>query len=264
MKTLAISALLVLLAGLPMSVAEFDPPAPTADAQEGAPTVERTGAPEPTAPAAEEDDGFVPPADLPDGWYVRIETRYGRIIARLLPEQSPQAVAHFAGLAGGTIPWTDPISGESRTGHYYDGVPIFKAEAGRLFETGDWTATGKGAPQLYINDEGRGPVNFNGSYRLGMARYGMHISAVQFFVTVGSAPSLVGRFPCFGSVVRGQQVVFQISQAKTVHSGRPVDPIELDKVRVFTIGDFEQLPEVQPYEPVQRRRLELREGYRRR
>ena len=255
-KTLAISTLLILLACLPMLAAELDPPAPSPGPQEGAQ--------EPAAAADAEDDGFEPPADLPDGWYARIETRYGRIIARLLPEQSPQAVAHFAGLARGTLSWTDVVSGETRIGHYYDGVPIFRVQAGRLFETGDWTVTGKGAPQLYINDEGRGPVNFNGSYRLGMARYGLHISAVQFFITVGSSSTMVGRFPCFGSVVYGQQVVFQIAQAKTTRSGRPVEPIVLDKVRIFAIGEPDPLPEPEPYDPVQRQRLGLREGYRRR
>jgi hypothetical protein len=63
-------------------------------------------------PAAEE-PAFTPPAGLEKGWYTRIQTRMGDIIARLLPEQSPQSEAHFVGLSQGTLPGTDVISGET-------------------------------------------------------------------------------------------------------------------------------------------------------
>jgi hypothetical protein len=49
------------------------------------------------------------------------------------------------------------VSGERVQKHYYDGIPIHNVRAGILFETGDWSGTGKGAPPLFVPDEGFGP-----------------------------------------------------------------------------------------------------------
>ena len=152
---------------------------------------------------------FEPEPDWPIGHYARIETDMGRIIARLLPRQAPQSVAHFAAMAMGELAWTDP-SGEQQKFPYYDGIPIHRVRAGFMFEVGDWTGTGKGAPPLYVPDEGHGPINFSRAGVLGMTRPSTRPSAVQFFVTYSSNPKLNRVFPCFGEVVEGMDVVRKI------------------------------------------------------
>ena len=74
--------------------------------------------------AEETVDAFTPPEGLRDGWYARIETSKGRIIAQLLPGQAPQAVAYFAAMAEGRLEWFDRNSGELKKGHYYDGIEV--------------------------------------------------------------------------------------------------------------------------------------------
>jgi len=195
-------------------------------------------------------DEIVSAADLPFearpewpvGHYARIETEMGRIVARLLPRQAPQSVAHFAGLAMGELAWTDP-SGEEQKFHYYDGIPIHNIRAGFMFEVGDWTGTGKGAPPLYVPEEGKGPINFSRAGVLGMARPSTRPSAVQFFVTYSSNPRLNRVFPCFGEVVEGLDVVLQISRQKTYNNGKPVDEIKIESIRIFKVGDPLPLPE---------------------
>jgi len=200
--------------------------------------------------ASETRDEFVPPEGLRHGWYARIETTKGRILARLLPEQAPQSVAHFAALADGRLDWVDVVSGETMSGHYYDGVPVYRAEAGARFETGDRTGTGRGSPLIYVAPEGTGPVNFHRAGRLGMTRSaGGRISAVQFFVTSAPQPWLTLRHPCFGEVIEGQETVFNISQVKTYSNGKPVDPITIDRIRIFKVGDPPALPEPVSYHP---------------
>jgi len=208
------------------------------------------------ATAAEPEPEFTPPPDLEEGWYARIETSFGRILVRLLPDQAPQSVAYFAGLAEGTLEWVDPVSGVASKGHYYDGVPVYLAKANQRFETGDRSGTGRGAPRMYVPEEGAGPINFHGPYRMGMTRgSGAKISAVQFFITVATQPWLTGRHPCFGIVVQGRDVVDRICSVKTYSNGRPIEPVTIERVRTFAVGDPAPLAEPAPYLP---RPLEFR------
>jgi cyclophilin family peptidyl-prolyl cis-trans isomerase len=202
------------------------------------------------AAAEETGDDFSPPEGLHHGWYVRIETTKGRILARLLPNQAPQSVAHFAALADGRLEWVDVVTGETMSGHYYDGVPVYLSEAAARFETGDRTGTGRGAPLMYVAPEGEGPIDFHRAGRLGMTRSaGGRISAVQFFVTAAPQPWLTGRHPCFGEVIEGQEIVFNISQVKTYSNGKPIDPVIVEEIRIFKVGDPPALPEPVPYHP---------------
>ncbi len=195
--------------------------------------------------AVADETAFTPPADLEEGWYARIETTKGRIIARLLPEQAPQSVAHFAALANGELGWSDLLTGETKKGRYYDGSPINFAMAGQLFESGDRQSEGEGQAVYYIKEEGLGPVYFQQSGLLGMTRMGGgRISGVRFFVTVSSSKWLIKRRqPCFGKIVEGAEVAWQLSSLKTDSAGRPLEPEGLEKVRIFSVGDPKPLPE---------------------
>jgi peptidyl-prolyl cis-trans isomerase A (cyclophilin A) len=190
------------------------------------------------------------PQDLPRGWYARITTDMGEIVVRLLPEQAPQSVAHFVALAEGRLGWIDPFTGSETEGNYYDGVVIHKVELAQRFETGDRTGTGRGSPPLYVPPEGGGPVNFHQGNVVGMTRAPLgKISAVQFFVTVTPQPWLTGRHPCFGEVVSGEEVAFEITAVPRDSAGKPRDPIHVQKIRIFKVGEVGPLPEPVPYTP---------------
>jgi cyclophilin family peptidyl-prolyl cis-trans isomerase len=198
------------------------------------------GAPEPALPL-----------DLPEGWYARIETSKGRIVARLLPEQAPQAVAHFAALAEARLEWTDPATGESRKNHFYDGTRVHRAEAGIRFEAGSPTGTGRGGPEIWVPfEEKNGPIGFNAGGRLGMTRApGRRVSGYQFFVTATAQPFMTGGYPCFGVVVSGLDVVMDITSVKTYSNGRPMEPVIIEEIRIFSRGDPRPLPEPRKHQP---------------
>jgi len=208
-------------------------------------------------PAAEE-PAFTPPAGLEQGWYTRIQTRMGDIIARLLPRQAPQSVAHFVGLSQGTLPWTDVVSGETVAYPYYDGMMIHTVIAGRLFETGDAGSMGRSMPLLFVPDEGFAPLNFSMPHMMGMTRMGGgRTSAVKFFVTIAAQPWLNRENPCFGQVIEGKEVLYNISQVKTYPNRRPIEDLLIDKIDVFAIGDPAPIPEPVVFKP-QRKQVEFR------
>ena len=191
------------------------------------------------------------PENLPEGWYAWIETSMGRLAVQLLPDQAPQSVAHFAALAEARLEWTDPLTGEVRKNHFYDGTEVHKAVAGDRFEAGSPSGTGRGGPVMWVShEEAQGPVNFSFPGRVGMTRAsGRRVSAYQFFVTASAQPHYTGRHPCFGLVVKGMDVVIDITGVKTYSNGRPIEPVTIERVRIFKIGDPPPLAEPVPHHP---------------
>lgn len=208
----------------------------------------------PAALAEATDSAFTPPEGLSEAWYARIDTSMGRIIVRLLPDQAPQSVAHFAALAEGRLEWFNRVTGEQEKGPYYDGNKVHRAVAGHMFEAGSAPDPDQGSPDLFVPPEGRGPVNFHGPGRVGMATENGQISGVRFFVTDAAQPRLTGLFPCVGVVVSGREVVTRISSVKTHRNGRPIEAPVIERIRVFSVGDPAPLPEPEPYRP-QRKEL---------
>ena len=95
-----------------------------------------------------------------------------------------------------------------------------------------------------------GPIDFSGSGRLGMTRApGARFSAFQFFVTYAAQPRMNRGYPCFGVVVKGRDVVLEISTVKTYGNGRPIEPVHIQEVRIFAVGEPDPLPEPVPYTP---------------
>jgi peptidyl-prolyl cis-trans isomerase A (cyclophilin A) len=185
--------------------------------------------------------------ELPEGWYARIETSMGKIVVRLLPEQAPQAVAQFVALARGTLERVDPVTGEPVTDPYYDGTEVYSVELGVRFEAGK--PAGSGGPQMWAPPkEGVGPVNYNLAGRLGLNLVsGRGATPYNFFVTATAQPRLSGVYPCLGVVVEGRDVALRITAVRTQPGGRPVESIRIEKVRVFTVGDPQALPELVSY-----------------
>ena len=191
---------------------------------------------------------------LPVGWYAEVRLGPGRIIIHLHPEQAPQSVAHFTALAEGRLEWIDPFTGEPRSTPYYDGLEVHKVRAGQRFELGDPTGTGRGAAPFYVPEEGKAPASFDQPWRVGMTRASLgRISGSQFFVTAAPQPFLRERHPCFGTVVAGRDVVRTITEVRANSAGKPLQPIVVESVRVFRVGDVPDLPDPKSHDPKPRR-----------
>jgi peptidyl-prolyl cis-trans isomerase A (cyclophilin A) len=187
--------------------------------------------------------------ERPQGWYAEFETSLGSFTVRLLPEQAPQTVAHFAAFAEGRMEWVDIATGDKKKQPFYDGLAIHRVAAGQRFEAGDPTGTSHGAPLVYVPKE-LGPEDFSRPFRVGMTASSMQrISGVLFFVSMVAEPYLSAAHNCFGEVVDGREVVEAICTAKTNSDRVPVPPIVIRHVAIVKAGQPPPLAEPVRYRP---------------
>jgi peptidyl-prolyl cis-trans isomerase A (cyclophilin A) len=185
----------------------------------------------------------------PEGWYAVVSTTLGSFTIRLLPEQAPQTVAHFAAFAEGRMEFVDPYTGNKKKVPYYDGIAIHKTTFAQRFEAGDPTGTGHGMPPVWVPSE-PGLVNFSRPYRVGMtAASMMRISGVLFFVSIVAEPYLNSSHNCFGEVFEGRDVVEAICTVKTDNHGKPIQPVVIQHIAIVKSGNPPPLPDLVPYAP---------------
>lgn len=89
----------------------------------------------------------------PNNPLVEIQTSMGDIILELFPEEAPETVANFIGLAEGTKPFVDPETGEMVTRPYYDGQIFHRVIDGFMIQGGSPTGLGNGTPGYDFKDE---------------------------------------------------------------------------------------------------------------
>jgi peptidyl-prolyl cis-trans isomerase A (cyclophilin A) len=188
-------------------------------------------------------------AERPQGWYAVVETTLGTFTFRLVPEQSPQSVAHFVAFAEGKMEYVDPYTGNKKKAPFYDGIAVHKTEFAQRFEAGDPTGTGHGMPPVWVPPE-FGPVNFTRPYRVGLTSASMkRISGVMFFVSIVAEPYLNASHNCIGEVVEGRDVVERICNVKTDPMGKPIEPVVLKHVTIVKVGNPPPIPDPVPYTP---------------
>ena len=185
----------------------------------------------------------------PEGWYAEVDTSVGSFTIKLIPEQAPQTVAHFAAFAQGKMEFVDLYTGNKKKAPFYDGIKVHKVTFARRFEAGDPTGTGHGQPPVWVPFE-PGMTNFSRPYRVGMTAASLkRISGVMFFVSIVAEPHLNASHNCIGEVVEGRNVVDAICVVKTDAKKKPLEPIVINRVAIVKSGNPPPLPEPVPYEP---------------
>jgi cyclophilin family peptidyl-prolyl cis-trans isomerase len=82
-----------------------------------------------------------------------ITTGAGAVYVEMLADEAPQNVANFIALAEGEIAIYDPISGQSFSPRYYDGMPFHRSVPELLIQAGSPTLNAFGAPPQPLRDE---------------------------------------------------------------------------------------------------------------
>ena len=135
-----------------------------------------------------------------------LETSRGTIGVKLLPGEAPNAVANFVDLATGKKPFKDPLTKESRTANFFDGLLFHRAEPGKWIQSGDpatrdaplgadnqagynfgWTG-----PGYEFADELPKPGSklYDRPCMVGMTNRGPNTNGSKFFITEAPQPQL--------------------------------------------------------------------------
>ena len=175
-----------------------------------------------------------PPSDVA-AKYAILETKKGRIVARLYTARAPKTTAHFIGLATGEKQWRDPRDKRVRLDPLFDGLIFHRVIPGFMIQTGDPRGDGTGDIGYHIDDEFHPELSFDKPGILGMANTGPDANGSQFFITEAPAPDLNGRHTVFGEVIEGLDVVKKIARVPSSSErdgNRPLDPEPLLKLTI--------------------------------
>ena len=156
-----------------------------------------------------------------------ITTTFGDIQIKFREDLAPNTVANFKTLA--------------RSG-FYDGTIFHRIIPGFVIQGGDpntITGTrdtwGKGGPGYSVDAEISDVKHVKNI--VSMARSAdINSAGSQFFIVLGDAPWLDGKYTVFGKVISGQDVVEKIAELETNSQDQPVMPQEatMEKVTITT------------------------------
>lgn len=137
-----------------------------------------------------------------------MKTSHGDVSVELLTDVAPVTVNNFVFLA--------------REG-FYDGCTFHRVIPGFVAQGGDPTGTGRGGPGYRFKDE-LSPTPFVQGI-VGMANAGPNTNGSQFYIMLGDAPHLTGRYTAFGRVVEGMEAILAIRPRDPDRDREPGDQI---------------------------------------
>ncbi len=154
---------------------------------------------------------------------VIINTKFGKIIFKLLPDDAPETVRSFVKLA--------------KSG-FYDNTLFHRIIPGFMIQGGDPNTKqadksnwGMGGPGYSINAEFSSRSHLRGI--VSMAR-GTDVNSAgsQFFVVTSDSTFLDRQYTVFGEVIEGMDVADKIVNLPRNENDCPVEDVKMDKVTV--------------------------------
>ncbi|TAJ18099.1 MAG: peptidylprolyl isomerase [Dehalococcoidia bacterium] len=137
-----------------------------------------------------------------------MKTDRGDITIELLTDLAPATVNNFVFLA--------------REG-FFEGCTFHRVIPGFVAQGGDPTGTGRGGPGYRFKDE-LSPTPFVQGI-VGMANAGPNTNGSQFYIMLGDAPHLTGRYTAFGQVTAGLDAVLALRPRDPDRDREPGDKI---------------------------------------
>ena len=151
-----------------------------------------------------------------------LTTKFGNIVISFRDDIAPKTVANFENL--------------TKSG-FYDGTIFYRITPGFIIQGGDPNT--KNGPR---NTWGNGDAGYtippefsklkHTKYMVSMAHRAAEINSAssQFFIVLGNAPWLDGKYTIFGEVISGQDVVDKIASIKT--DPKTYQPLDPDEARI--------------------------------
>ncbi|MDB3967686.1 peptidylprolyl isomerase [Flavobacteriaceae bacterium] len=149
-----------------------------------------------------------------EGIFAKFETSKGIVLLELTFDKTPGTVGNFVSLAEGTLKNDHKGAGEP----YYNGMKFHRVIADFMVQGGCPQGSGVGGPGYQFDDEFHPDLKHNKPGTLSMANSGPATNGSQFFITHGKTDWLDGKHTVFGYVIKGQDIVNNISQGDTIDS----------------------------------------------
>jgi cyclophilin family peptidyl-prolyl cis-trans isomerase len=202
---LLVGTMLLISCGGPKSGQQAE--SPKAPPPSSAPPTPQPSAPPPSPP---------PPPSVSTNPVAIVETSMGTFKIELFADKAPNTVQNFIELVNRG---------------FYKNMIFHRVVAGFVIQTGDPTGTGRGGSEKSIKLEIHPDLKHDRAGIVGMARSQDPDSATsQFYITLGPAPHLDGKYAIFGRVIEGLEVVMAIGQVEVGPGDRPVVPVELKSI----------------------------------
>ncbi len=133
--------------------------------------------------------------DTSKAYTVLMDTVKGKITLELEAEKAPNTVNNFVFLS---------------CAGFYDGLIFHRVELAPtpfVIQGGDPRGDGTGGPGYVFGNETSPDLRHDVAGILAMANSGADTNGSQFFITLGPAPNLNGRYTIFGKVTEGMDAV---------------------------------------------------------
>lgn len=148
----------------------------------------------------------------------RGDTSVGEFTCQLEYTKVPRTVANFVGLAEGTKPFIDFLSGHATRRPFYNGITVHRVVPGFVIQAGSPKGDGSDGPGYTFPDEFDPTLRHSSAGILSMANSGLNSNGSQFFVTLESTPWLDDVHTVFGEVVEGMNIVTNVQQGDIIES----------------------------------------------
>ena len=183
----------------------------------------------PAAPVVTENPNW----NTTPGLYAVITTAKGDMVCELEFQKAPITVASFVGLAEGKIKNTFKKPGEP----YFNNLTFHRVEPGFVIQGGDPKGNGSGGPGYQFNDEIVSDLKHDRVGTLAMANAGPNTNGSQFYITLQPTPQLDGHYSVFGYVVKGLDVLKQVTKGEVITAVKIVrvgpDATAFDAAKTF-------------------------------
>ena len=174
--------------------------------------------------------------------YADFETSLGNFTCELNYTAAPKTVANFVGLAEGSRPWIDPLSGNLQVGvPFYNGVTFHRVIADFMSQSGSKNGDGTDGPGYSFVDETSNGLIFDQRHVIAMANSGKNTNGSQFFITDVPRTQLNGIHTVFGKVTSGGTVVDAINNVATnLATEKPLVPVLIQSIAIRRVGSAAQ------------------------
>jgi cyclophilin family peptidyl-prolyl cis-trans isomerase len=171
-----------------------------------------------------------------EGLYADFTTSMGSFTCKLDYVNAPMTVANFVGLAEGSRPWLDLVTGQVHAQPFYDGLIFHRVITNFMSQSGSRNGQGTDNPGYTFPDEFSSLLRHDGPGVLSMANSGKNSNGAQFFITATNTPWLDNVHSVFGRVVSGLNILEAINNVPTC-SNRPLADVVILHVAIRRVGE---------------------------